>query len=144
MHLNNSIKHNMKNLFLTIAIITAASIFSYSQNLLTFRIDTMAYVSSGDSISTGAVVSFTAHVGNVSTTGKIAYDIAWWQDTIARDENFDKIFICTSDSTDRVATRLLSYYQPVSDPTAVSYTNMLAALKTWLEGIFGTGNVTTI
>lgn len=132
----------MKKLFLTLAI-SAIALIGYSQNLLTFRIDAKVLISTGDSIPSGCVVSFSAHVENVATTGKIAYDMDWYFNTAAKTNKLDRVWACT-DRNSRMGSRILSYYQTVSDPTEVSYDSMQAALKAYLESIYGVGNVVII
>lgn len=132
----------MKKLILLLAIFTL-SLTAQAQNLLTFKINAKVLISTGDSIPTGAVCSFTAHVENVGVTGKISYDISWYYSATARTNNWDRVWACT-DRTNRIGSRLVSYEQTVADPTAVSYTAMRDAIKAWLESVYGVGNVAVI
>ena len=129
----------MKKIIIT-SFLAAISCFGFSQNLLTYRINAKVLLSNGDSIPTGAVCSFSAHVDNVGTTGKIAYGIDWYYSAQAKTNQWDKVYACSS-SSNRTGTRILNWYQTVTDPTQVSYATMLSAIKTYLEGVYGVGNV---
>ena len=130
----------MKTLLFIFAL--TLSLTSQAQQLLTYKVNAKVQLSSGDSIATGAVFSFAAHFDNIATTGKIACDVMTWVNDSAKVRNYDNVIACTSTSN-RMGTRLTSHYISVADPEAVSYSSIRAALKTWLESIYG-NNVTII
>jgi len=129
----------MKKLFLSLAI-SILSLTGFSQQLLTYQINAKVLLSNGDSIPTGAVCSFNAHVENVATTGKIAYDISWWINQDAKTKGYDRVIGSTSNR----GVKYTSWYQTVTDPTQVTYTSMLGAIKAYLESIYGAGKVVVL
>lgn len=131
----------MKKLFFTIAI-SAIALIGFSQNLLTFKIDAVAYSSDGSDIKTGAIFTFLPRNAFISADN-IAMDVVSYTSEEAKIKQETAIWIST-DSENRVKTRIISVYMPISSPKQICYSELLVWLQDYLENIYGEGNVTIV
>ena len=132
----------MKNLFLI--LFSAVSILASAQTpTLYFKITAQVTTTDSRTISSGAVVSFKTYPESISGTS-MPCDLSWWISEAAQDSGYAKINPCT-DIENWNSTRLDAAYLTVTVPAQqFSYTVFQGWAKTWLETIFGVGNVTIL
>lgn len=108
---------------------------------MTYKINANALTSDGRNVATGTVVSFTPHTDAITTSGLIPTDLNWWISEAAKTAAWAKITPCT-DAVQRVQTQLVNVYLQITVPVdQLSYSVIQGYGLTWLEGIYGSGNV---
>lgn len=111
---------------------------------LNFQINANVLTSDGRNVATGAVVSFSAYTNKISPEGKISCDLRWWASADAQTNNWDKITPCT-DAVKRTETRLINASLQITVPVPdLTYDIIQGYAKTFLEGIYGVGNITIL
>lgn len=129
----------MKKLFFTLAI-SLISFLGFSQsNLLTFKIDALAYSSDGSDIKTGAIFTFIPRNAFASVEN-IAMDVNCYTSESAKIKAEDIIWICT-DKDNRIKTKIISVNMPIQSAKQICYSELLVWLQDYLENIYGSGNV---
>lgn len=109
-----------------------------------FQINVNVLTSDGRNVTTGAVVSFSAFSNKITPEEKIPCDLSWWASASAQTNNWDKITACT-DAVDRTGTRLINAYLQIDVPvTDLTYEIIQGYAETFLEGIYGVGNITIL
>lgn len=131
----------MKKTIFTI-LIALISFSGFTQNLLTFQINTTVYSSDGSDIKTGVVVTFFPRNAFVSKDNVIG-DVNWWTSKSSMEKGDNTIWACM-DPNNRVATRIVSFKMPIQSPKQICYSEISAWLMDYLEGIYGQGNVSVV
>lgn len=109
-----------------------------------FKINANVLTSDGRNVATGAVVSFTPQTTAITQAGKIPTDIKWWISEAAKTAGWANVIACT-DATNRVQTQLVNVYLQMTVPVdQLSYSIIQGYGLTWLESIYGSGNVSII
>ena len=132
----------MKKLFLI--LFSAVSILASAQMpTLYFKITAEVTTTDSRTISSGAVVSFKTYPESISGT-KMPCDLSWWVSEAAQDSGYAKIVPC-EDLSNWQSTALNAAQLQVTVPAQqFSYVVFQGWAKTWLENIFGAGNVTIL
>lgn len=129
----------MKKSILSI-LFTIASLFVFAQPTLYFKITTTVITTDSREIATGAVVSFKTYPESISGTN-MPCDLTWWVSDAAQDSGYAKINTCTN-LDNWGSTQLNVAYLTVTVPAQqFSYTVFQGWAKSWLEAIYGSGNV---
>jgi len=108
---------------------------------LNFQINAQVLLSNGSDVATGAVVSLKSYPEAIGTNAKLPCDVRWWNTLASQTAGYDQVCACT-DAVKRVETKLSTVYLDVTVPiTDLTYTIIQGWAKTWLESIYGAGNV---
>ncbi len=111
---------------------------------LNFQINVPVFLSNGLDIATGVVVSLKSYPESIGTDAKLPCDVRWWNTLASQTAEYAKVVACT-DAKDRMKTCLNSVYLDVLVPIPdLSYKDIQGWALTWLESIYGTGNVQII
>jgi len=109
---------------------------------LNFQINTNVYLSDGQDIAKGAVVSFLPYDNSITPDNKLPCDLRWWSSEESQTKGYSKVSVCTDKER---KNQLVNAYLPVTVPVEqFSYVIFQGWAKTFLEGIYGKGNVQTL
>lgn len=132
----------MKKIFLILILSVITSMGFSQNNLLTFKIDVIAYSSDGSDIKEGAIFQFIPR-NAFSSTENIAMDVTCYTSESAKIKGEDIIWLCT-DKDNRIKTKITSVYMPIQSPKQICYGELLSWLQQYLEDIYGSGNVVVV
>lgn len=106
-----------------------------------YQINTTVLLSSGLTISKGAIVSFNPHADSITQDNKIPTDLLWYASEKCRENGCSKVIPCT-DEKNPIGTQIVNVYLQSDVPVnKLSYDVIQKFGFTWLEGIYGKGNV---
>lgn len=109
-----------------------------------YQINTTVILSNGLSVSQGAIVSFNPHTDSITVDNKIPTDLSWYISEESQKMGWSKIIPCT-DPEKRVQTQIVNVYLQSDVPVnKLSYDVIQQYGLTWLEGIYGKGNITIL
>ena len=128
----------MKRALTIFLILISFTSFSQTLPTLFFKINTNVLTSDGRNVSNGSVVSFATFPEKISDS-KMPCMLSWWVSESFRDSGYANIIPVNNlvDKTLLVSAEL----QVTTTPQNFSYVVFQGWAKTWLEDIFGSGNV---
>lgn len=109
---------------------------------LNFKINANVFLADGQKIANGAVVSFLPYDNSITPDNKLPCDLRWWVSEGAQNLGYNKVTVCSDEERKNL---LVNAYLPVTVPVEqFSYIVFQQWAKTFLEGIYGGGNVQII
>lgn len=115
---------------------------AYIKKPILFQINAAVLTSDGGTVSTGAIVNCNPYTNAISDAGSLPCDLNWWISLTAATNKWDNVIACSDAAR---TNKLISVYLQIDiSADQITYVYVQGLAKTYLEGIYGVGNVIAI